>query len=135
MDNKDNKDNKDDQFEKIRLKLEANEFEFFYELVIDMLAKISGKLYLSSKFDSLFSPYMLCRYISMRPNLLKYAELLNLVNSVSKLTKIQFYKFAYAVLPKSEYVFIKYIKKPEITHEEENNKINGLDNDSVFNLE
>ena len=125
----------DNQFDKIRVKLEVNEFEFFYELVVDMLAKISGKLYLSSKFDSLFSPYMLCRYISMRQDLLKYAELLNFVNSTSKLTKIQFYKLAYAVLPKSEYVFIKYIKKPEVSHEEENNKINDLNNNSVFNLE
>lgn len=94
-------------------KLEENDFDAMWELVTDIMLKISGKLYLSDKFDKLFSPYILCRYISMRPSLIDYAIYLNSVNTNSRLTKIQFYKLAYNLIPKQSNAFIKYIKKKE----------------------
>jgi hypothetical protein len=49
----------------------------------------------------------------MRPSLIGYANILNHVNSTSKLSKKQFYIFAYNLIPKQTNSFIKYIKKKE----------------------
>ena len=97
----------------LKIKLESNEFSAMFELVIDICMKYSGKLFLSENFEKIFSPYILCRYISMRPSLIEYACILNQVNSTSKLTKKQFYIFAYNLIPKQSNSFIKYIKKKE----------------------
>jgi hypothetical protein len=97
----------------LKMKLESNEFSAMFELVIDICMKYSGQLYLSENFEKLFSPYILCRYISMRPSLIGYANILNQVNSTSKLSKKQFYIFAYNLIPKQTNSFIKYIKKKE----------------------
>ena len=75
----------------LKMKLESNEFSAMFELVIDICMKYSGRLYESDNFDKLFSPYILCRYISMRKNLIEYANILNIVNSTAKLSKKQFY--------------------------------------------
>jgi hypothetical protein len=97
----------------LKMKLESNEFSAMFELVIDICMKYSGQLYLSENFEKLFSPYILCRYISMRHSLIGYANILNQVNSTSKLSKKQFYIFAYNLIPKQTNSFIKYIKKKE----------------------
>jgi hypothetical protein len=99
--------------DEVRLKLESNEFSAMFELVIDICMKYSGELYKSDNFEKLFSPYILCRYISMKHNLIDYANILNIVNSTSKLSKKQFYIFAYNLIPKQTNSFIKYIKKKE----------------------
>ena len=97
----------------LKMKLESNEFSAMFELVIDICMKYSGQLYLSENFEKLFSPYILCRYISMRHSLIGYANILNQINSTSKLTKKQVYIFAYNLIPKQSNSFIKYIKKKE----------------------
>lgn len=97
----------------LKNKLESNEFSAMFELVIDICMKYSGKLYLSENFEKIFSPYILCRYISMRSSLIEYANILNQINSTAKLTKKQFYIFAYNLIPKQSNSFIKYIKKKE----------------------
>ena len=104
-------------------RLELNDFNALWELVVDVLLKVSGKLYLSEKFDKLFSPYVFCRYISMRPSLIEFANYLNTVNSNSGLTKKQFYILAYNLIPKQSNSFIKYIKKKEKIKNDDENEI------------
>ena len=115
---------KDDE---TRLKLESHQFDLMWELVLDILLKISGKLFLSENFEKIFSPYILCRYLSMNTRLIDYAIYLNSVNSNSNLSKEQFYKLAYSIIPKQQNSYIKYIKK--IKKEDTKNK-----NDDTNNL-
>ena len=79
----------------IKLKLESNEFSAMYEIVIDICMKYSGRLYEADNFEKIFSPFILCRYISMKYQLKDYANILNHINSTAKLSKKQFYIFAY----------------------------------------
>ena len=78
----------------IKLKLESNEFSAMYEIVIDICMKYSGRLYEADNFEKIFSPFILCRYISMKYQLKDYANILNHINSTAKLSKKQFYIFA-----------------------------------------
>lgn len=123
--------------EELRLKLESNEFSAMYELVTDILTKTSGgNLHKSPEFSKLFSPFLLCRYISMREDLINYADLLNTINSNSKLTNEQFYKFAYQLIPKQKRDFIKYIKKTGNKNiQKNNNDINNIETkSSIFDI-
>jgi hypothetical protein len=114
-----------------RLKLESHQFDLMWELVLDILLKISGKLFLSENFEKIFSPYILCRYLSMNTRLIDYAIYLNSVNSNSNLSKEQFYKLAYSIIPKQQNSYIKYIKK--IKKEDTKNK--NDDNNNLKNIE
>lgn len=114
-----------------RLKLESHQFDLMWELVLDILLKISGKLFLSENFEKIFSPYILCRYLSMNTRLIDYAIYLNSVNSNSNLSKEQFYKLAYSIVPKQQNSYIKYIKK--IKKEDTKNK--NDDNNNLKNIE
>jgi len=123
----------------LKLKLESHEFSAMYELVADILQKVSGgNLHKCDAFQKVFSPYLLCRYISMREDLIDYAHLLNVVNSNSKLTNEQFYKFAYNLIPKQRNGYIKYIKKPEKKKskqkEDENFELSFEQRTSLFDL-
>ena len=74
----------------IKLKLESNEFSTMYEIVIDICMKYSGRLYEADNFEKIFSPFILCRYISMKYQLKDYANILNHINSTAKLSKKQY---------------------------------------------
>ena len=64
-------------------KIEHLEIDNFFDCMSDLLLKLSnGKLYKSNDFDKHFSPYMVCRYLSMNKNLLPYAEYLNTVQMI-----------------------------------------------------
>lgn len=106
------------------LKLKSNEFSAMYELVADILLKVSGNLDKAQDFEKLFSPYLLCRYLSMKTELIEYAKVLSAINSNSKLDKSKFYKLAYALVPKQRSSFIKYIKKKEKKAKEKESEIN-----------
>lgn len=93
-------------------KIEHLEIDNFFDCMSDLLLKLSnGKLYKSNDFDKHFSPYMVCRYLSMNKNLLPYAEYLNTVQMI--LDKKCFYQLAYSLIPKQKTSFIRYIKKPK----------------------
>ena len=93
-------------------KIEHLEIDNFFDCMSDLLLKLSnGKLYKSNDFDKHFSPYMVCRYLSMNKNLLPYAEYLNTVQMI--LAKKCFYQLAYSLIPKQKTSFIRYIKKPK----------------------
>ena len=93
-------------------KIEHLEIDNFFDCMSDLVLKLTnGKLYKSNDFDKHFSPYMVCRYLSMNKNLLPYAEYLNTVQMI--LDKKCFYQLAYSLIPKQKTSFIRYIKKPK----------------------
>ena len=121
--------------DELRLRIESNEISAMYEIVINILMKYSDNLYQAENFDKLFIPYILCRYISMKQNLIPIAEYLSKVNSTAKLTKEQFYKLAYNLIPKQQNSFVKYILKKEKNKKEiNNNNENNILENSLFNL-
>ena len=115
------------------LKLKSNEFSAMWEIVADILLKVSGKLHENPEFQKIFSPFLLCRYLSMRNDLMAYAELLNTINSNSKLSSVQFYKLAYSLIPKQKNSYIKYIKKMKKDKEVKTTINNNIENNySLF---
>lgn len=120
--------------DELKLRLESNEVFAMYEIVINILAKYSDNLYVSENFNSLFTPFILCRYLSMKNELIPYAEYLSTVYSTSKLTNVEFYKLAYALIPKQKNSFIRYIKKSEKKKIKANDNIINNTNEIATNL-
>lgn len=69
---------------------------------------------------------MLCRYISMKESLIKYAEYLNIMQT--KLTTEQLYILAYKIIPKQTSGYIRYIKSNKKEQKTEEEKINNNNN-------
>lgn len=123
--------------EEIVLKLKSNEFSAMWEIMIDILLKVSGTLYENEEeFQKVFSPFLLCRFLSMREDLIEYADLLNTISSNSKLSNKQFYKLAYQLIPKQRNGYIKYIKKlKKDKKKNDNDEINIFkEKSSLFDL-
>ena len=80
-----------------------------FDILGDILLKKGGRLDEDPEFRKIFSGFMLCRYLSMRECLLKYAELLNRYQT--SLEPEQLYRMAYNIVPKQKSAFIKYLKK------------------------
>lgn len=104
-----------------KAKIAAGEIESFFDCLSDILLKLSGgTLHKKSPelFKKFFSSYMICRYISMKEELIDYAEVLNVMQGT--LSSEDFYQLAYNIIPKQRSGFIKYLKKKktEITEEE-----------------
>jgi hypothetical protein len=123
--------------EEIVLKLKSNEFSAMWEIMIDILLKVSGTLYENEEeFQKVFSPFLLCRFLSMREDLIGYADLLNTISSNSRLSNKQFYKLAYQLIPKQRNGYIKYIKKlKKDKKKNDNDEINIFkEKSSLFDL-
>jgi len=89
----------------------------FYEIMSDILMKKSGgNMWEDVNFRSSFSSFMLARYLSMREELMPYAQMINKFQST--LEPEQVYKWAYAAIPKQRNGFIKYIAKKKKTKED-----------------
>ena len=126
-----------DQIEELKLCLESNilpEKNVMYAIVFNVLLKCSDTLYNADRFKELFSPFMLCRYLSMREDLFFYAEYLSSVYSTAKLSNVDFYKLAYRLIPKQRSSFIKYIKKQKNDKSTNNEEIINNKNDIRSNL-
>ena len=103
-----------DELKELKLCLESNILSdkgAMFEIIFNILSKCSDTLYNADRFKENFSPFLLCRYLSMRSDLFPYAEYLSTVYSTSKLSNINFYKLAYRLIPKQNNTFIRYIKK------------------------
>ena len=88
----------------------------FYEILSDILMKKSGgNMWEDASFRSGFSSFMLARYLSMRDELMPYAQMINKYQST--LEPEQVYKWAYSVIPKQRNGYIKYIAKKKKTKE------------------
>ena len=70
----------------------------------------------------------------MKTSLMPYAEYLNTINSTSKLSNVEFYKLAYALIPKQKNSFIKYIKKIEKKNTKDKDNLINNKNEIVNNL-
>lgn len=81
----------------------------FYDVLKDILLKQNGKLDEEPGFEQVFSTFMLVRYLSMKPTLMKYANQLNKWQGM--LSNKYVYKYAYKHIPKQSSGFIQYIKK------------------------
>lgn len=93
-------------------KIKSGDISTFFDCLSDILLKYSGgELINAENFKKCFSPYMLCRYLSMKSDLIEYAEYLNYLQGV--LTAEQFYILAYKLIPKQKTGYIKYIKKAD----------------------
>jgi hypothetical protein len=116
-------------------KIKSGEISNFFDCLYDILMKCSnGELIYTDLGKKYFSPFMLCRYISMKQELIVYAEYLNLMQT--KLTNEQFYQLAYKLIPKQKTGFIKYIKKNNKKQEEkieENINSNNM-NTLIFDI-
>ncbi len=96
--------------EELKLKFETQQIDSFFDCLADILLKMSNNtLHTFPDFKKHFSKVMICRYLSMKSDLLCYAEYLNKVQMV--LSNEEFYHLAYAIIPKQNSAFIKYIKK------------------------
>lgn len=95
--------------DEIKLSLSRNQITNMFSPIYDVILKVSGHLDEAENFESTFSPFILTRYLSMNNKLLHIAEILNCYQD--KLSKKDFYKFAYSIVPKSSRCFWKYIKK------------------------
>lgn len=83
-----------------------------FDIIGDVLTKKSGQLHTEPDFDKTMSSYMLVRYLSMSDKLSPYVEVLNSIQCT--LDKVQFYKFAYKIIPKQNSGFLKYyVTKPK----------------------
>ena len=82
----------------------------FFDILKDILLKQSGgTLHEETEFNTLFSPFMLARYLSMRDDLMIYARIINKYQTV--LEPYQIYQLAYKMIPKQRNGYIKYISK------------------------
>lgn len=85
----------------IKNRIQSGDIVNFFDCLTDILLKYSnGELIKSKDFKKHFSSYMLCRYISMKEDLIDYAEYLNLLQT--KLTPEQLYILAYKLIPKQK---------------------------------
>jgi len=120
------------------LRIQSFELLNPFEIYENVIMKYNDELYKADNFDKLFSQYMLCRFLSMKNDLIQYAVYLETILSNSNLTKKQFYQLAYKLVPKQRNGFIKYIKKPEKVEKpkfEINNTENEINvNNSLFNI-
>jgi hypothetical protein len=114
----------------LKNKILSGEIETFFDCLADILLKYSnGKLIESDKFKKVFSPYMLCRYLSMRESLVEYAEYFNLLQGT--LTSEQIYLLAYNSTPKQNTGYIKYLKKTNKSNQEKNQENINSNNDEL----
>ena len=85
----------------------------FFDILKNILNKRIPNMESDLEFSSKFSSYMLVRYLSMREDLLPYAEIIQKFQC-SKLDETFVYKWAFRHIPKSKNTFIKYIKSKTI---------------------
>jgi hypothetical protein len=64
-------------------KIKSGEISNFFDCLYDILMKCSGgNLIYTDLGKKYFSAYMLCRYISMKPALINYAEYFNTLQTI-----------------------------------------------------
>ena len=83
----------------------------FFDILRSILTKTNPDLYKSYGFTSIFNSYMLVRYLSMEPDLLPFAEIIEKFNAIG-ISKEDIYIWAFKHIPKHS-GYIKYISKPK----------------------
>lgn len=93
-----------------------------FDILTDIIKNKTGKLYLQADFEKTYNPYMVDRYLSMRKDLVKYADFLNKYSK--NMTHTNQYFYLVDNVPRSSNPFIKYIKK---TKDKPNAETKGID--------
>lgn len=83
----------------------------FFDILKNILTKEKENLEDDINFDSVFQPYMLVRYLSMRDSLLPYAGLIQTLQN-AQIDNRTIYQWAYKHIPAGN-PYIKYIAKPK----------------------
>lgn len=95
-----------------------------FTILKDILKDKTGILYDDIEFEKEFDIFMITRYLSMRSDLICYA---NYLNQYSKLlSKKDLYLFLIQYVPRSNNYFIKYLKKKK--KENVNESQQGVEN-------
>ena len=84
----------------------------WFELLKAILLKSNTKEYYLEHpdFESVMSPFMLARYLSMTPKTLKWGRAVNHLNK-AKLSNRHIFLFAWENIPKQTSGYIPYMKK------------------------
>lgn len=80
-----------------------------FDIIKDIIKDKKGNLADDMDFEKEFNPYLLARFLSMRKNLIIYADYINMYSSL--IDKKSLYEFLIKTIPKSNNYFIKYMKK------------------------
>lgn len=80
-----------------------------FDIIKDIIKDKKGNLYLDIDFEKEFNVYLLARFLSMRKELIPYANYLNIYGTI--LNKESLYKYLIQSIPKTNNYFIKYLKK------------------------
>ena len=80
-----------------------------FDILKDIITIKSRTLCDNPSFENDFNPYMIARYLSMRKDLMLFAEWMNQYSRV--LTKKNMYLFLVDNIPQSKNSFVHYIKK------------------------
>lgn len=80
-----------------------------FDILNDILRDKTGKLHLQPGFEKEFKTFGLAKWLSMRNDLMPYADFLN--SNAKILTKVDAYKALVTMIPPTNSTWIKYIKK------------------------
>lgn len=80
-----------------------------YDIVRDIICDKTGVLSDNPSFDFTFNAFVVARYLSMRPEYMKYADWMNMHSNL--LSKEAIYKYLVRNVPKSRNGFIEYLKR------------------------
>ena len=94
-------------------RIKNGDIDSFFDCLADILLKFSGGTLHQTcqNFNKYFSPYMICRYISMKPQLIEFAEVLNQLQTV-----LSFEESAKCSFSPSNHLFLYSIYLPMIKH-------------------
>ena len=119
--------------------LKKGVFQTPWDIYLDVLQKHSGgTLWKAYNFEEVFSPYMLCRFLSMDKSTIEAAVFLDVMNSRGVLSNAEMYKLAYKIVKPNGSWIPKYIKKEaekrSAENEEEKPVSIGTEFSSIFEI-
>ena len=115
-------------------------FQTPWDIYLDILQKHSGgTLWKAYNFEDVFSPYMLCRFLSMDKSTSDLAVFLDVMNARGVLSNKEMYKLAYKTVKPNGSWIPKYIKKDtdkKAAKKEDNEEHKGVgsESSSIFEI-
>jgi len=97
--------------DKILVDIESKQINSTFDVVRDVMLKISGNLDEAPNFSKVFSAKTFVRTLSMDFKMIDFALLLDKLYVSGALTPREIYKFAYSAIPKRTSYYCEYIKK------------------------
>lgn len=91
-----------------------------FDILKDVIKEKKGNLWQDETFEEAFNAFMIARFLSMREEYIGYAQWIN--QNTKMLSKKDIYRYLVKGLPRSNNYFIKYIKKPKKSKEDESDE-------------